>query len=375
MIKLKNILNESEESHKFSTDTKKSFLEIVSTYNKYQEMMDRKSDITKIAETLSAITDAAQQLAVNESDDWFDKHTVKRNMSELNKLGGQFSKIAKESSVLDQRMTGLYEDMGHILSRYYKIGEITEDEMKSRLGMTNESKLNERADLVSTWKNKLGGTVDVLKTHDSYVLKFKSRRGTIQKADDFKDTTSDVASELKKLGYKKIDESKINESVNTDRNYDVLSKRIHKDIVSLMQHSNKTDRKKAKELHDIFQQFVDWDEAVSLDEMVRGETYKVVGDGKTIYGDLKKSIALKLAAKKKGWKIVKESKLTEGADHILLQSIDMMIDSYQGHFISKDWDNLGGDIEFGTREWKQKAKGLKGSDKKTVADVIKGMNE
>ena len=247
MIKLKNILNESEESHKFSTDTKKSFLEIVSTYNKYQEMMDRKSDITKIAETLSAITDAAQQLAVNESDDWFDKHTVKRNMSELNKLGGQFSKIAKESSVLDQRMTGLYEDMGHILSRYYKIGEITEDEMKSRLGMTNE--------------------------------------------------------------------------------------------------------------------------------MVRGETYKVVGDGKTIYGDLKKSIALKLAAKKKGWKIVKESKLTEGADHILLQSIDMMIDSYQGHFISKDWDNLGGDIEFGTREWKQKAKGLKGSDKKTVTAVIKGMNE
>ena len=29
--------------------------------------------------------------------------------------------------------------MGHILSRYYKFGEITEDEMKSRLGI-NESK-------------------------------------------------------------------------------------------------------------------------------------------------------------------------------------------------------------------------------------------
>jgi hypothetical protein len=36
-------------------------------------------------------------------------------------------------------MGGLYEDMGHILSRYYKIGEITEDQMKDRLGIS-ESK-------------------------------------------------------------------------------------------------------------------------------------------------------------------------------------------------------------------------------------------
>ena len=36
-------------------------------------------------------------------------------------------------------MNGLYEDMGNILSRYYKIGEITEDEMKQRLGL-KESK-------------------------------------------------------------------------------------------------------------------------------------------------------------------------------------------------------------------------------------------
>lgn len=141
MIKLKKLIKENEEPQKsFSTDAKKNFLEIVSTYNKYQEMMDRKSDITKIAETLGAITDAAGQLAISEGDDWFDKHTVKRNFGDLKKMGGQFDKIAKESAQLDQRMTGLYEDMGHILSRYYKIGEITEDEMKSRLGMTNESK-------------------------------------------------------------------------------------------------------------------------------------------------------------------------------------------------------------------------------------------
>ena len=139
MIKLTQLLKESQEKRPLSLEVKKHFLEIVSTYNKYQESLDRKSDIAEIAETLGGITEAARTLAIHEAGDWFDKHTVKRNMSELDKLGKQFDKVALEAKSLDQRMGGLYEDMGHILSRYYKIGEISEEQMKERLGM-NESK-------------------------------------------------------------------------------------------------------------------------------------------------------------------------------------------------------------------------------------------
>ena len=135
MIKLTQLMNESEEKRPLSLEVKKHFLEIVSTYNKYQESMDRKSDIAQIAETLGGITEAARTLAIHEAGDWFDTHTVKRNMSELDKLGKQFDKVALEARALDQRMGGLYEDMGHILSRYYKIGEISEEQMKQRLGI------------------------------------------------------------------------------------------------------------------------------------------------------------------------------------------------------------------------------------------------
>jgi len=137
-MKLTQLIKENEE-RPLSLEVKKHFLEIVSTYNKYQESMDRKSDIIKVAETLGGITEAARTLAIKEAGDWFDKHTVKRNMSELDKLGKQFDKVALEARNLDQRMAGLYEDMGHILSRYYKFGEITEDQMKQRLGI-KESK-------------------------------------------------------------------------------------------------------------------------------------------------------------------------------------------------------------------------------------------
>ncbi len=134
-MKLTRLINENEQPKKLSPEVKKHFLEIVSTYNKYQEMMDRKSDLEEIAKTLGGITEAARALAIHEGDDWFDKVTVKRNMNELEKLGKEFDKVAKEANSLDQRLNGLYEDMGHILSRYYKVGEISEEQMKERLGM------------------------------------------------------------------------------------------------------------------------------------------------------------------------------------------------------------------------------------------------
>ena len=145
MIKLTQLLKESsEEKRPLSLEVKKHFLEIVSTYNKYQESLDRKSDIAEIAETLGGITEAARTLAIHEGGDWFDTHTVKRNMNELDKLGKQFDKVAVEAKALDQRMGGLYEDMGHILSRYYKIGEISEEQMKQRLGLKESYKGNAR---------------------------------------------------------------------------------------------------------------------------------------------------------------------------------------------------------------------------------------
>ena len=44
-------------------------------------------------------------------------------MQSLKKRVAEFKKAAQESHQLNQRMTGLYEDMGHILNRYYDISE------------------------------------------------------------------------------------------------------------------------------------------------------------------------------------------------------------------------------------------------------------
>ena len=67
-------------------------------------------------------------------------------MKELTSLSGQFKKVASEAQSLQERMSTLYEDMGHILGRYYEIngGKVQSDEVKEEFnGMVREGEYEE----------------------------------------------------------------------------------------------------------------------------------------------------------------------------------------------------------------------------------------
>jgi hypothetical protein len=100
----------------------------IAQFNEIGEAIFGKSNITKISEKLSRIASQAKSHTLQETDSWFDKITVNRNMKELTGLSKQFSKISSESKSLQQRMGALYEDMGNILGRYYEIGEVVKEE-------------------------------------------------------------------------------------------------------------------------------------------------------------------------------------------------------------------------------------------------------
>ena len=93
-------------------------------------------DLKQVAETLSNIANAAKVHTLRETEDWFDKVTVNRNMKELTNLSNQFGKLSEDANSVQQRLSALYEDMGNVLSRYYDLNEnemetkITEDDTK-----------------------------------------------------------------------------------------------------------------------------------------------------------------------------------------------------------------------------------------------------
>ena len=102
--------------------------EAISQFSKYSEVFQQEENLKKIAESLADIANKAKTYTLSETDDWFDKVTVNRNMKELTNLSKQFGKIAQESNSLQQRLSGLYEDMGHVLSRYFEIDDSGEED-------------------------------------------------------------------------------------------------------------------------------------------------------------------------------------------------------------------------------------------------------
>ena len=97
--------------------------EALRSYNKLGESLYQQQSLKETAKSLSKIVEMAATHTVQETEDWFDKVTVSRNMKELTNHSKSFSKIAEEASSVQQRLAGLYEDMGMILNRYYDIGE------------------------------------------------------------------------------------------------------------------------------------------------------------------------------------------------------------------------------------------------------------
>ena len=109
-----------EQSQKVSS---KQVEEALKNYNKLGKTLYQQSSLKETAKSLSNIAEMAATHTVQETEDWFDKVTVTRNMKELTNHSKQFSKIAEEASSVQQRLSALYEDMGVILNRYYDIPE------------------------------------------------------------------------------------------------------------------------------------------------------------------------------------------------------------------------------------------------------------
>ena len=105
----------------------KELVNSIQNYGSLGEHIYGKGSLKEIAETLSSIAEGAAQHTLSETEDMFDKVTVSRNMKELTGLSKQFGKVAMEANSLQERMSGLYEDMGNILGRYYSIGEGNEE--------------------------------------------------------------------------------------------------------------------------------------------------------------------------------------------------------------------------------------------------------
>ena len=108
------------------SETKISSEQILSKIQEFGQLgksIYKSGDLKETAKTLSDIANSAKVHTLRETENWFDKVTVNRNMKELTNLSKNFGKLSEEASAVQQRLEALYEDMGIVLSRYYDLNE------------------------------------------------------------------------------------------------------------------------------------------------------------------------------------------------------------------------------------------------------------
>lgn len=118
-MKLRQIVEDINQ--KVTNEEKVAFLQEVSKFSEYGSTIYRTEDLKRVAGAINELVTKAEKLTLQETDEWFDEITVKRNMKALTEGAKQFHKTVGEVSKLQQRLEALYEEIGHNLSRYYEI--------------------------------------------------------------------------------------------------------------------------------------------------------------------------------------------------------------------------------------------------------------
>ena len=135
--KLKDLLNEVfEETIRVNRG---EVIESVRNYSIVGKQLYNSGNILEIAKQLTNIAESAHAHVLDEQNDWFDKVSVNKNMKTLKNTVGEFTKTAMESNQINQRLTALYEDMGHILNRYYEIDEVINETDKGDMDNDGQS--------------------------------------------------------------------------------------------------------------------------------------------------------------------------------------------------------------------------------------------
>ena len=171
MAKLKNILQEVfEDSPQVD---KYKVVEGVKNFGIVGKQLYNNNNIVETAKQLAEIAESAHNHILGEQDDWFDKISVNKNMKTLKGSVVEFQKTAKEAQALNQRMTALYEDIGHVLNRYYDI-----DEAHVYGHDDEDSEMEEKLDAVGKEDDDIDNDGDV-DDSDKYL---KNRRDAVSKA-------------------------------------------------------------------------------------------------------------------------------------------------------------------------------------------------
>lgn len=109
-----------------SKEQKKTLMELVYEYNKYNEVLEARKKMMEVATKMHNIGELAEaylleKLHEGNSDEnaWFEEKTIRRNTNDIKKMTADFKKSATEIEEKMRAMQSLYQECGMLLERYF----------------------------------------------------------------------------------------------------------------------------------------------------------------------------------------------------------------------------------------------------------------
>lgn len=110
-----------QQPKKLSQEQKMKLQEMASMFEKFGECLQNEEALMYSAKGITELCELAETYALTECGDWFQQNIVERDMKELKKRTVEFGKITKEAYARMQQLGVAYQDIGHVLGRYYDL--------------------------------------------------------------------------------------------------------------------------------------------------------------------------------------------------------------------------------------------------------------
>lgn len=160
-MKLSNMINESSDKPKRMTEEEKQkTLEAVSRFNELGKNVYKTQEIKELVENIKMMAENASRMAIEETADWFDAVSVKRDTKAISDSVKVFENTFTEISTLQQRLESVFEDIGTKLGKYYEINEAMDAVGKEDDDIDNDGDEDETDDYLANRRKAVAKAIE-----------------------------------------------------------------------------------------------------------------------------------------------------------------------------------------------------------------------
>jgi len=130
---VQEVMNEKFSTKVLTSEQKQQYIEAISRYNEYRSVVHRSKTLPEIVSEIKRMVEFASKNMVEESGDWFEGVSHRRNSKRLKESVSEFQKISERIVKLQRTLESIYENIGKQLGSFYEIKNNKEWVMSDRV--------------------------------------------------------------------------------------------------------------------------------------------------------------------------------------------------------------------------------------------------